>query len=109
MTTIHAHVEREEVDCDGPLQRHYVLTPNAQEMASAFTDLDFMDRVLTGMVSLIPGPEVESTVKVTASGFTVHEPTEEGRRSTFVRWCHDSACNLDAHGQRDVYAERAGY
>lgn len=113
-TNLHAHVDTYAVDCDGPLYRSWVEKLNDEEIAehvaaqgvNDFHDLHFKARVLSNHVSF--HSEGWVTVKVTAQGFTMEEPTDEGCRAAEARWCEDE-CELDERSQRDVYAEMMGY
>ena len=109
MTTLHAHVETAASDCDGPLYRHWVEQMTDEEKADQFGDLDFRARLLSNHVSFWPAEGAEVTVKVYRDGFDTSEPTEEGYRQSCVRWCEDADCDTAERGQRDVFAERAGY
>lgn len=110
--TLHAHVETASADCDGPLYRHWVEEFNSDEIAESkkdvndFSDIHFMNRVFTNNC----GPYAVNmmTVKVDDEGFEWQEQTEEGYRSGHVIWCRDD-CDLGERGQRDVFAEAAGY
>lgn len=115
--TLHAHVATASRDCDGPMYRDYVEAANDLEIAehnegeargyNNFADLTFKARILAGQVSF--SPDVSVKVEVTVHGFTTSEPTEEGYRSSEVRWCEDADCDPNAASQRDVYAEQMGY
>lgn len=88
--SLHAHVDYSARDCDGPRHRSYVLGMSDAEKASEFCDLTFKHGVLDAFVSVVPGGE--TTVKVTADGFEVVEPTEEGYVHVSVEWCEDELC-----------------
>lgn len=117
-TNLHAHIDTASSDCDGPMYREYVVSLNDDEVAmhdaaeanggvNDFHDYEFKARVLSSQVSW--HPLEESTVTLTQDGFTVHEPTDEGYRSSHVRWCEEDSCDPEAYSQRDVYAEMMGY
>ena len=113
---LHAHVDTASVDCDGPMYREYVVTPNDAEIAeheeaqgiNDFSDIHFMNRVFTSECSPY-AVAYGMTVKVDEHGFTWNEATDEGHRSGEVRWCRDEDCDPRAQSQRDVYAEMMGY
>ena len=113
-TTLHAHVDTASADCDGPMYRSYVSLLNDDEIAeheaaqgvNDFHDLHFKARIMSNHVSF----HAESAeVSIFPHGFRYHEMTDEGYRSSEVRWCEDEDCNEDEYSQRDVYAEMMGY
>jgi hypothetical protein len=114
-TNLHAHLDSYHLDCDGPLYSSRVETLTDAERAehekangvNDFHDLHFKDRVLGMVVSW--HPEDEATVTITKGGFYYSEQTDEGVRSTDVRWCEDTDCDPNARSQRDVFAEQMGY
>lgn len=111
MSNLHAHISTATSDCDGPMYRDYVVFLNDEEKAeherqdgvNDFHELNFKSRILGDMVSF----HAESAVKVSESGFTVSEPTEEGHRYVEVSWC-EHECE-ESYSQRDIYAEMMGY
>lgn len=114
ITEIHAHVSTASADCDGPMYHDYIIVPDADEIAASvkadgindFSEIDFRNRVLVSQVSVYCTDE--GTLQVSASGFSWHETTDEGYRSSHVIWC-DEDCDESQHSQRDVYAEMMGY
>ena len=114
-TSLHAHVARESLDCDGRHGLNYIITLNDEERAehaaangiNDFHDLNFKNRVLGGVVSFHPDEEAE--VRVIAQGFDYMEVTEEGFTRAEVTWCEDESCDPDEGGQYDQYAELSGY
>lgn len=114
-TSLHAHIDTASTDCDGPMYREYVVTLNDDEIAqhvaadgvNDFHDLEFKARVLSSQVSF--HSEFGVTVKVDEHGFEMHEQTDEGHRSSSVRWCEDETCDEEAYSQRDIYAEMMNY
>lgn len=103
---LHAHVSTAARDCDGPLYRDYVTAAREDERDDDF-GFAFKERVMGNHVSFHPLVKVE--VEVTPEGFTTHEVTDEGYRSSEIRWCEDEDCDPNAASQRDVYAEMMGY
>jgi hypothetical protein len=105
--TAHAHVSTYSRDCDGAHGNEYVALMNDSERVSEWPELDFMQRILSGQATL--HPEFVCTVKIEKEGFSVSEQTDEGFRSSEVRWCWDEDCDPDAGSVYDQYAEMSGY
>jgi hypothetical protein len=114
IATAHAHISTASADCDGPMYREYTVFVSDEAKAKSaacdgvndFWEIEFRNSILTGQVSPYAAEDVK--VAISASGFTWHEPTEEGYRSGEVRWCDDESCD-ESYSQRDVYAEMMGY
>ncbi len=114
ITEIHAHVATASADCDGPFYRDFIIVPNDDEIAASvkadgvndFSEIDFRQRVLASQVSVYCTED--GTLQVSAGGFSWHETTDEGYRSSHVTWCDDD-CDTGQQSQRDVYAEMMGY
>lgn len=115
MSNRHAHVSTSSADCDGPMDRHYVIEQNDDERAESgqvyndFSEINFRERVLGSIVSLTTLVDgMEGTVRIHEHGFDWSRPTDEGYESAEVIWCEDD-CDLGERGQRDYFAEAAGY
>ena len=111
---LHAHIDRQAADCDGPVYDYRVEVFNDAEVAEReaaqgindFSDIHFMNRVLCNVAS--PYAAHQMTVKIDDEGIDVHEMTEEGFRSVQVRWCRDE-CDTGETRHRDIYAEMMNY
>ena len=114
-TTLHAHVSTASSDCDGPMYRDYVSALNDDERAmhekangvNDFHELEFKARILSNHVSFHSEAGVQA--RIFDGGFETTEQTDEGYRSSEVRWCEDADCDPNAASQRDVFAEMMGY
>lgn len=110
--SIHAHIDNASSDCDGPIYRSRIEVFNEDEIAESgktyndFSEIHFRERVLTSEVSVYSCEN--GTLQVSSGGFHWSEQTEEGYRSSDVRWCEDD-CDLEEKSYRDVFAEQAGY
>lgn len=111
---LHAHIDTASTDCDGPLYRDYVEFLTDEEKAASvaangindFTDIRFRERILNSQVNVYCCEA--GTLLVDGDGFRWTEQTDEGYRSSTVRWCEDPTCT-PSYAQRDVYAEMMGY
>lgn len=98
---LHVHVDSSSRDCDGPLDRSYVILPEPDESAEAF--------FLRWMSSLC-GTTSEVTFEEDGSWEAHHHyPTEEGYHAEQHRSCVWLHCRNQEYRQRDYYAERMGY
>jgi hypothetical protein len=105
MEILHAHVNSYSSDCDGPIERSFIIVTEDTER-DGLGELTFKERVLALQVSFYA--LAGATVRLTEHGFDYDEPTEEGHRSIEVRWCSD-LCDLEEQSYRDIRAEQAGY
>ena len=97
---IHAHVRLDATDCDGRVQRGYIIHAWDDQTDDAFkTEVQDI---------LMIGPDEPGEMDIQPGGFSVWEPTEEGSRVAHVTWCHEDCENARAH-YRDFAAEAAGY
>lgn len=106
---LHAHYESSSTDCDGRMDRSYVIVPNDDERASEFGDIEFQERVLGNVVSMtgLGGTlrvETEPAIRLIWS-----EATDEGGRSVEATFCNDESCDETEYSQRDHAAEAMGY
>lgn len=112
-TSLHAHIETYSRDCDGSYYNEYIMPLSAEEVAehvkadgvNDFHDIHFQQRILCMLVSL----HTDANIQVTPAGFTYHEPTDEGFRTSEAVWCEDEACDPRASQYRDFSAEAMGY
>jgi len=111
---IHAHFSTRSSDCDGTYDRTYTVTPNDDERASEFGDIEFHDRVVASVVnaySILASGRL-SVEKRDDGTVTLQwdEGTEEGGIATTATLCEDETCDVDDEPTfRDHTAERAGY
>ena len=110
---IHAHFESRSSDCDGTYDRSHVMTPNDEERASEFGDIEFHDRVVASVVntySILATGTLEVVKHDDCVRLSWTESTEEGGIHTEVTLCEDESCDTSGTGTfRDHTAERAGY
>lgn len=110
---LHAHVESYTTDCDGPIVREFVLSPNSAEQAGDFCEIEFHHRVLTQVVNTYSLMDTGTlTVKRDDDGevrLSWSEPTDEGHRQVEARIHDDETCMDDPETYRDIRAEQAGY
>lgn len=108
---LHAHFSTTSTDCDGRIDRDYVLVMDDDERASEFGDIEFHDRVVALVVNTY-SLDSEGTLRVTkhddGTRLEWSEPTEEGFRHTEVSFCSDD-CDEAATNYRDHTAESMGY
>lgn len=107
---LHAHYESSSVDCDGRMDRSYVISPNDDERASEFGDLEFKERVLGNVVSVtgLGGTLTVTTFEDGTARLSWGEQTDEGSRSVEATFCEDD-CDDAEYSQRDHSAEAMGY
>lgn len=113
-TNLHAHMESRVSDCDGPLDRDWVVTmpevPEGTDVSDA--EYAFRSRVLASMVSTQGEHDGTLSVRTFDDGtsrLSWAERTEEGYRMVEATFCVDESCDPEAHGQRDHFAEAMGY
>jgi hypothetical protein len=122
---LHAHVDSSSRDCDGPLDRFHVtrpvdLRPLDREVIAIGTrwwehvdTSDFWSKMVE--IQVYPyADDGEATMSITSDGhglytFTQARPTDEGFHHEITRLCRDEDCAYERSGQRDYYAEAAGY
>lgn len=107
-STIHAHFNSSSMDCDGQIDRSYVVKARQGE-----DDLDFHDRIVSLVVSTYALMS-QATLQVTRLGddevrLDWSEPTDEGYRSTEAVICNRDDCDENETTYRDHRAEEAGY
>lgn len=115
ITTAHAHITREQSDCDGPTYQEYTVFVSDEDKAKSaacdgvndFWEIEFKDQILTSQVSMYALTH-RLTLEASEDGFNWREQTDEGYRGGEVRWCHDEDCG-ESYSQRDIYAEMMGY
>jgi hypothetical protein len=101
---LHAHISQSSRDCDGDYSSGYLVSITDAEMAGAFPDLVFKERILVHVARFHSVAEL----RVSPLGLEWYEDTEEGFNRTSVTWCEDD-CTIPAPWQRDHRAEAAGY
>lgn len=106
--TIHAHFETTATDCDGQIDRAYVV-----EAFPGEDDLDFHDRIVALVVntySLLSMASL-SVVKLDSEQTRLEwsEMTEEGSRYTVAVICTREDCDTAMNTYRDHRAEEMGY
>jgi len=116
MSALHAHLESRSIDCDGPLDRSWVMAqePGGEQVSpeDQHSEHAFKNRVLASVVSFVP--LAGATLNVTyfadddTSRLSWHEVTDEGNRAVEATFCRDE-CDTEARSQRDHYAEQMGY
>ncbi len=99
---VHAHVTTRSRDCVGEYSRGHVDVTTIEERCRSYGDQDFMQRVISSVVSVYAE---QGTLKVTKRGAHWYERTEEGYTSTTIKWCEDDCTNDKAWFR----AEEAGY
>lgn len=108
---LHAHIETESVDCDGPVTRNYILTMTDKESADTFGDIDFHKRVAAEMVTSYGLFQAGRLLVTKTEHFVTlewFEEAEEGVRHRVATICDDD-CDLLETVYQDHRAEEAGY
>lgn len=100
---LHVHMSTTMTDCDGRMDRDYVMLPNDGE-----DDYDFKARVLMGMVSWSYENRVEFTGDYDLPVVEVNYAHDEGVYQGEAAYCTDEHPDAPAT-QRDHYAEAMGY
>lgn len=109
---LHAHFSSSSHDCDGRIDREYIIEPNLDETASEFGDLDFEQRLLATVVSTSGmGGELKVITFPEDRTYRLiwNEQTDEGNRYIEVLTCVNEACDTAEHTYRDHRAESMGY
>lgn len=111
---LHAHFSTTSTDCDGRIDRDYVLVMTDEERASEFGDIEFHDRIVASVVNSysLDGEARLTVTRLPGEHKEVRlvweEPTEEGFRHTEVTICSDR-CDEAETSYRDHRAESMGY
>lgn len=104
--TLHAHVHTDATDCDGRIERTYVL-----DLVDDEEEYDFQARVLASVVNVTPAYGGRLDVEHVEDGLTRllwAEGTDEGRRHVEATFCRSVVCDQRST-QRDHAAEAMGY
>lgn len=105
---IHAHFETTATDCDGQIDRAYVVSAYDHE-----DEIDFHDRIVSLVVDTY-ALLFQATLRIGKLDtdqvqLIWDEPTDEGFRHTEVVICNRDDCNENETTYRDHRAEEMGY
>lgn len=117
---MHAHVARQSVDCDGPLDRYHVTRPTILDIYDRDDDdngngvQDAYSFWVAQVAATLSAHADSGTLTVQASNdgertVTWTETTDEGGRFEERELCFRATCAREQSSQRDYYAEAAGY
>ena len=103
----HVHVDENTKDCDGPLDRFYVVRPWVESENHVVDGLSLLLRVAESFLGNGDRGTIEwNTFEPSAIASWTHD---EGGGSAGLRLCRDPECAHERYTQRDHFAEAMGY